>query len=68
MHKLFRGRLQSRGQAIYGSVAFGAGGAVGNLASGYLWTAAGPALTFTFSAAAALVGLALVAWRLEGEH
>ena len=68
VHKLFRGRLQSRGQAIYGSVAFGVGGALGNLASGYLWTAAGPALTFTFSAGAALLGLALIGWRLEREH
>ena len=68
VHKLFRGRLQSRGQAIYGSVAFGIGGALGNLASGYLWTAAGPALTFTFSAGAALLGLVLIAWRLERDH
>jgi PPP family 3-phenylpropionic acid transporter len=68
VHKLFKGRLQSRGQAIYGSVAFGVGGALGNLASGYLWTAAGPALTFTFSAAAALLGLVLIAGWLEGEH
>jgi PPP family 3-phenylpropionic acid transporter len=65
VHKLFKGRLQSRGQAIYGSIAFGFGGAAGNVASGYLWTAAGAALTFTFSAAAALLGLILVAGWLQ---
>ena len=56
VHKLFRGNLQARGQAIYGSIAFGVGGAIGALASGSLWQHAGPALTFTFAAACAAVG------------
>ena len=56
VHKLFRGRLQSRGQAIYGSVSFGLGGALGNLASGALWESAGAAWTFTFAAACAAAG------------
>jgi PPP family 3-phenylpropionic acid transporter len=56
VHKLFKGRLQSRGQAIYGSVAFGLGGAFGGLASGALWESAGAAITFTFAAACAAVG------------
>ena len=34
VHKLFRGRHQARGQAIYGSLAYGLGGTVGGLASG----------------------------------
>jgi PPP family 3-phenylpropionic acid transporter len=56
VHKLFKGRLQSRGQAIYGSVAFGLGGAFGGFASGALWESAGAAWTFTFAAACAAVG------------
>ena len=36
VHKLFRGRHQARGQAIYGSLAYGFGGTIGGLASGVL--------------------------------
>ncbi len=61
VHKLFKGRLQSRGQAIYGSIAFGVGGAAGAFASGALWESAGAALTFTFGAACALTGGLIVA-------
>jgi PPP family 3-phenylpropionic acid transporter len=56
VHKLFQGRLQSRGQAIYGSIAFGLGGAFGGFASGALWERAGAGLTFTFAAACAAIG------------
>ncbi|HHM05912.1 MAG TPA: MFS transporter [Gammaproteobacteria bacterium] len=60
-HRFFRGRHQGRGQALYSSLSFGAGGAVGALYSGYAWEALGPA--WTFSGAASLAGLALVvAW------
>ena len=41
-HERFPGRLQGRGQALYSSVSFGAGGAAGSLASGYLWDGIGP--------------------------
>ena len=37
IHEYFRGRHQGRGQALYSSVSFGAGGALGALMSGYLW-------------------------------
>jgi MFS transporter, PPP family, 3-phenylpropionic acid transporter len=53
----FGGRHQARGQAIYSSVSFGAGGMVGGLLSGYLWDGIGPALTFTVSSVFALAGL-----------
>jgi len=57
----FRGRHKGRGQALYSSVSFGAGGAVGSLASGYLWQGLGPEMTYAVAAAVALLG-ALVAW------
>jgi PPP family 3-phenylpropionic acid transporter len=56
VHRLFKGRLQSRGQAIYGSVAFGVGGAIGGFVSGALWEQAGAAWTFTFASACAAAG------------
>ncbi|HET9414455.1 MAG TPA: MFS transporter [Pseudolabrys sp.] len=65
VHKLFRGRHQARGQAIYGSLAFGVGGAIGGLASGYAWEPLGAALTFSAAAACALAGLLLIAWKLK---
>jgi PPP family 3-phenylpropionic acid transporter len=65
IHKLFRGRHQARGQAIYGSLAFGLGGAIGGFASGPAWAGLGPSWTFTLSAGAAAVGLAVLGWKLR---
>jgi len=62
IHKMFTGRHQGRGQALYSSLSFGAGGAVGSLMSGYLWSGVGA--TATFQAAALLSAVAfLLAWR-----
>jgi len=38
---LFQGRYQIRGQALYSSVTFGLGGAIGSFLSGYIWTVYG---------------------------
>lgn len=65
VHRIFQGRYQARGQALYSGVGFGAGGALGVFASGWLWTHAGPGWTFTCGAAAALVAWVLVAGRLR---
>ncbi len=63
IHRFFHGRLQGRGQALYSSLSFGAGGALGSLISGYLWEGVGPAFTYVF--AALLSGLAaLLVWRI----
>jgi PPP family 3-phenylpropionic acid transporter len=62
IHLFFPGSLQGRGQALYSSLSFGAGNAVGSLAAGYLWAGLGP--TAMFDLAAVLGALAwLVAWR-----
>ncbi len=63
VHRFFTGRHQHRGQAIYGSLSFGIGGAVGSLYSGHTWATLGPTMTFNIAAASA--GLAfVVAWLL----
>jgi PPP family 3-phenylpropionic acid transporter len=62
VHHYFIGRHQGRGQALYSSVSFGAGGAFGSLLSGYLWSGIGAAATFWIAAAYALVAL-VIAWR-----
>jgi PPP family 3-phenylpropionic acid transporter len=61
VHHYFRGRHKGRGQALYSSVSFGAGGAVGSLASGYAWESAGPGATFLIAGVVAALG-ALSAW------
>lgn len=65
IHKMFRGRHQARGQAIYGSLALGLGGTLGGLASGYAWAHLGAAMTFSLAAACALAGLMIVWWKLH---
>lgn len=62
IHRYFPGRLRGRGQALYSSVSFGAGLAVGNLLCGYLWAQAAPGAAFQGSAAVSLVA-AFIAWR-----
>jgi PPP family 3-phenylpropionic acid transporter len=65
VHRFFRGRHQARGQAIYGSLAYGVGGALGGLASGYAWAGLGPALTFSAASLCAVTGFLLIAWKLR---
>ena len=65
IHHFFQGRYQARGQALYSAVGFGAGGAVGVFASGWLWTHLGPGLTFACGSAAALAAWLLVSARLR---
>jgi len=62
IYGFFSGRQQGRGQALYSSMSFGAGGAVGSLYSGYLWVSAGPAWTYGIAAILAVLAW-LVAWR-----
>ncbi len=57
IHHYFTGRHQGRGQALYASISFGAGGAVGSLISGYLWSSAGANSTFMLSAAMVIFAL-----------
>lgn len=62
VHRLFRGPHQGRGQALYSSLSFGAGGAVGSFVAGYLWEGVGAEWMYVAAAAtAALAGA--VAWR-----
>lgn len=63
INQWFEGRLQSRGQALYGSISFGAGGMLGGLLSGLTWDLLGPAWTFTIASGFAFMGLL---WLLHG--
>jgi PPP family 3-phenylpropionic acid transporter len=65
VHRFFVGRHQYRGQAIYGSVSFGLGGALGSFYSGYSWAVLGSTATFVVAAlfAFAAFGVALVLFK-----
>ena len=60
VHEFFQGRHQSRGQAMFGSLTYGAGGMLGGLASGPIWQHYGASVLFSCSASAALLGLLLI--------
>lgn len=62
VHRYFTGNTQGRGQALYSSVSFGAGGAVGSLYSGGLWDVIGPAAVFLLGTGLCLVAC-WCAWR-----
>lgn len=55
VHRHFTGKTQGRGQALYSSVSFGAGGALGSLISGYLWLTPGPMWTYLLAAISCVI-------------
>lgn len=55
IHQYFVGKNQGKGQALYSSVSFGAGGAIGSLYAGYTWESLGTTTTFMIAAAVSLV-------------
>ncbi|WP_373025444.1 MFS transporter [Thioalkalivibrio sp.] len=57
IHYFFPGRLQGRGQALYSSLAFGLGGAMGSLVAGYLWDGISPGSVYVFAAFLAAAGV-----------
>jgi MFS transporter, PPP family, 3-phenylpropionic acid transporter len=59
VHRVFPEAAQARGQTLFSSLSYGAGGAAGVLGAGWLWEAAGPGFAFTLSALAGLAGLLL---------
>ncbi len=62
IHRYFVGRHQGKGQALYSSISFGAGGAIGSLYSGYVWEGLGPSWAYLFAAVASLLAF-WIAWQ-----
>ncbi len=65
IHSQFTGARQGRGQALYGSISFGAGGAAGSFISGWIWDPGQAWLAWSLAALAALLGAAVVWWGME---
>lgn len=69
VHEFFQGRHQSKGQALFGSFTYGAGGMLGGLASGPIWQHFGASVLYSCSAGMALLGLLLILWKQSmGQH
>jgi PPP family 3-phenylpropionic acid transporter len=71
VHEFFKGRHQSKGQALFGSFTYGAGGMVGGLASGPIWQHYGATVLYSCSAGMAFLGWILMWWKLRkmaGNH
>jgi PPP family 3-phenylpropionic acid transporter len=68
VNQWFEGRLQAQGQALYGSLSFGAGGMLGGLLSGFMWEGIGPQWTYTAGSVFALIGLVWLVrgWKSDG--
>jgi len=60
VHDFFPGRLQGRGQALYSSLSFGAGGAIGSLAGGWLWDVWSPLAAFVAASGVSLLAAGIV--------
>ena len=67
IHRFFPGRLTGRGQAIYSSISFGAGGAMGALYSGYVWQSNGPQMAYGISAILCVVAC-LITYKMIHER
>jgi PPP family 3-phenylpropionic acid transporter len=70
IHEFFQGRHQSKGQALFGSLTYGAGGVLGGMASGPIWQHYGASVLYSCSAGVALIGLLLILWKqgMENAH
>jgi PPP family 3-phenylpropionic acid transporter len=64
IHRIFPEAAHARGQALFSSVSYGAGGAAGALVAGWAWEAWGAGAAFTCAALFGLVG-AHFAYRLR---
>lgn len=62
IHTYFKGKHQGKGQALYSSLSFGAGGALGSLYSGYVFDIFGASMMFIIAAGLSFIAF-LIAWR-----
>ena len=60
VHDYFTGSHQGRGQALYSSISYGGGVAIGSLISGLVWDRWGAGVLFVFAACCTLVALVIV--------
>jgi PPP family 3-phenylpropionic acid transporter len=62
VHEYFTGSHQGRGQALYSSISYGGGVAVGSVVSGLVWDQWGATVLFVFASCCTVVAMGIV-WR-----
>lgn len=67
-HHFFSGKHQGRGQALYSSISFGAGGAAGAYYAGLSWEALGPQWAYLLAALLTLLAWGIAYYWLEDER
>lgn len=65
VQQYFSGGNEGQGQALFSAVAYGAGGSLGALVSGYVWVELGMSQTFIFAAIVTGLALLLAWWGLK---
>lgn len=68
IHIYFVGQHQGKGQALYSSVSFGAGGAVGSLYAGFAWESFGTTMTFIIASIVSLLAAYIAYKNIPGEN
>lgn len=66
IHQYFVGKNQGKGQALYSSVSFGAGGAIGSLYAGYTWEYLGTTTTFLIATVVSLIAAYIAYKKIPG--
>lgn len=64
VQRFFPGRTAAQGQAVYSSLGFGVGGALGAWGSGFLWLEVGAQGSYLLAGLASGFGAALMSWSL----
>jgi PPP family 3-phenylpropionic acid transporter len=67
IHYYFPGKLQARGQALYTSISFGLGSAIGTLSSGYMWEWS-TTWTFMLASIASIIAVFITWVWIENEN
>lgn len=65
IHCFFTGKHQGRGQALYSSLSFGAGGALGSLTGGYMWEQLGGSMTYMLAAGISFMAFLIACFGLR---
>lgn len=59
IRKIFIDKYQGRAQALYSSISYGAGGALGSLISGYTWEQLGAEFTYLWAAMICIIAIGI---------
>jgi PPP family 3-phenylpropionic acid transporter len=68
IRKIFVDAYQGRAQALYSSISFGAGGALGSLISGYTWEQLGAEITYLWAAIICIIAIGISYLWIEFNH